>query len=110
MGTRGSTSPCCSNRGVVTRSAKVIGECAVYDARFSHGHLKYDTMNSAPSERMRSLRSLMLAPDEAALKRAVCVTIQFVMKPPYDAPITPSRSGSATPAAIIESTPAMMSL
>ena len=42
----------------------------------------------------------MLALDEAALKRLVCVTIQFVMKPPYDAPNTPRRSGSATPFAI----------
>ena len=57
-----------------------------------------------------SLRSLRLAPADAALKRPVCVTIQFVMKPPYDAPITPRRFGSAMPCAISASTPVMMSL
>ena len=51
----------------------------------------------------------MLAPAVAALKREVCVTIQFVMKPPYDAPMTPRRSASATPCATSWSTPAMMS-
>jgi hypothetical protein len=51
----------------------------------------------------------MLAPVDAALNRFVCVTIQFVMYPPYDAPITPRRSESAMPRRTISSTPIMMS-
>ena len=45
----------------------------------------------------------------AALNRSVLPTIQLVRYPPYEPPVTPSRSGSARPSSIAWSTPAITS-
>src|SRR5438876_176608 len=93
---RRSCSECSTSTGVSICCAYVDGDRSRYASTSSHRGPPNCRSNTQKRSLEPNMLTRLLTPrsEIAALKRFVCPMIHDVMKPPYEPPSTPSRSGS----------------